>query len=416
MNESYYDYLCEIFPDRKRFLEWIKLSLDNRVYHYGQHNKSPYEGERIKFALKGKISWLKHHFIDTAKLLSCNYNDSIISNAYFSINNVIKENYQLKVLPCPWDYCTDIFSETRLQKVISSLKSKSFAELLTDSFYKEVLFLYDKMRYFISNNRIKMVICYNDMYPMDRMAIDAGKELGVPTVVFLHGLPARYNKIDDNRADFLCVWGEGIKEQYVNVGVDPDRIIITGHPNLSTSMIPCIKEIDLSHPLVLTYVGCGVPSSSAEYNIGDRGNTINYPWCVECALKQVGVEHATLRPHPSEDMKWYKRFVDNDFYTIDSLSLTESLKKSTMVIGPTSTVAIEAAKNGVPYFGFSPYTKYGDALVPPFDNSESEFPVATSLKEFVSNIKEHKYMKPSVFDKYISSEFNLEPLINLIKE
>ena len=84
----------------------------------------------------------------------------------------------------------------------------------------------------ISRNSI-----HNSMnYPMERMAIDAGKEMGIPTVVFLHGLPARYNKIDDNRANYLCVWGEGIKEQYINVGVDPDKILITGHPSFSTSI------------------------------------------------------------------------------------------------------------------------------------------------------------------------------------
>ena len=56
------------------------------------------------------------------------------------------------------------------------------------------------------------VFLSNDMTAINRIAISACKNVGVKSMIYLHGLPAgSYNAIDNNRADYLCVWGDRIE-------------------------------------------------------------------------------------------------------------------------------------------------------------------------------------------------------------
>ena len=159
----------------------------------------------------------------------------------------------------------------------------------------------------------------------------------------------------------------------------------------------------------------GAPSSSDVYRLSDRGISISYAWAVEKALKQLGVTRAVLRLHPVERLEWYTRYVDMEFYTLDTRNLGDSLRQSSLVIGPTSTVSMDAASNGIPYFCFEQEMKYSSPLVPPFDGSEKDFPIALTVDELINNLKNGRCMQPSVFKKYIADNFDLNGLISVIK-
>lgn len=414
---NYYQYFLDLYPQKAQFLNWIKLSMDNQVYNYGNHLKMPMENINIRYYLKKRISYIKHHIIDSYSIKKRGgYRDSIVSNAYSTLNATLSDFSDEKVMPMPWSYGVDVFSSRRLRHIVGNISYYSINQLLDDKSYDDVMFLYDRMKLFLKEYHIKMVICYNDMYPLERMIIDAGKEMGVPTAVFLHGLPGRYDCIDDNRADYLFVWGEGIKELCVKAGMSPEKIIITGHPFFSSFQSPVMKDDRNPSPLIITYVGGGVPSNSSEYEMSDRGNSISYAWCVEEALKKIGVCRASLRLHPSENPLWYKKNVDMGFYELDGAKLSDSIKTHSYIIGPTSTVAIDAAIQGVPYFGFSPYFKYASPLVPPFNNSEQGFPIARTVDELKLNIESRRFMQPVVFSKYMASPFNSDAILSLIKK
>jgi len=212
------------------------------------------------------------------------------------------------------------------------------------------------------------------------------------------------------------VWGEGIKEQYLKVGVSPEKIIVTGHPTYSTIVFPEAKKHSLSAPLVLTSSVCGAPSISDKYILSDRGKCVNFAWSVEKALKNAGAKKAVLRLHPSENPKWYRDYINTDFYKIDTLNLNDSLKQASMVIGPTSTVSMDAGIHGIPYFVFEPPMKFAYSLVPPFDGSEPSFPVAFSTDSLIANIAKGKCIHPEGYKKYIAPEFNISVLIEKAKK
>ena len=56
-------------------------------------------------------------------------------------------------------------------------------------------------------------------------------------------------------------------------------------------------------------------------------------------LKELGA--VELRMHPSENPDWYAKFIDTKFL-IDQDKLSASLANSTLVIGPVSTLFIDA--------------------------------------------------------------------------
>ena len=416
MKTSYFKYLCDNYPDKAKYFEWMKYELDNRIYYFGQNFKTPYEGRPFKQELKNKLSRLKRHLVGKKNVATVGYTDCILSEAYFTVNDVLSKELNAKVLKFPWNAGVDVFSEKTLSETIYNLSSADFNDLISDKFCNSLQQLYNSIKTFLASNRIKLCIFPNDLTPINRMAIDACKEVGIPTSIFLHGLPARYDIIDDNRAEYLCVWGEGIKKQYERVGVTPEKIIITGHPGYSTIQYPQVSNVNLESPLVLSYSVCGAPSTSDEYRMADRGICINFPWTVEKVLKQMGVTRAVLRLHPSENPEWYRKYIDNDFYEIDTHSLSDSLHKASIVIGPTSTVSMDAASVGVPYFGFEPPMPFSYPVVPPFDNSELDFPVAFTVNELLDNLKNNRCMQPTVFKKYIAPEFNMQLLLDKINK
>lgn len=415
MNQSYFKYLCENYPEKAKYIEWMKYELDNRIYYYGQNFKYPFEGKSFKQKLFFRLAKAKRQLAGKKNAATIGYKNSILSEAYFTVNDVISEKLHLKVLRFPWNEGLDEFSNKFTSETIQKLSSADFNELMSDEFCSRLEMLYAAMQSFLVKNNIKLCVFPNDLVPINRIAIDACRKVGVPTSIYLHGLPARYDIIDDNRADYLCVWGEGIKNQYEKVGVSSNKILITGHPSYSTINYLKPKEVSFEKPLVLSYSICGAPSISDEYRMADRGICVNFPWTVEKVLKQMGVTHAVLRLHPSENPEWYRKYIDNDFFEIDTLNLTESLKLASVVIGPTSTVSMDAAVAGVPYFGFEPPMQYAYPVVPPFDNSEPDFPVAFTSDELLYNLQNKRSMQPSVFKKYIASEFNMQLLIDKIK-
>ena len=93
--------------------------------------------------------------------------------------------------------------------------------LLSEYFIDRVYNFRSFFENFLQCNHIKLVIFANDMTAINRIAISACKNVGVKSMIYLHGLPAgSYNAIDNNRADYLCVWGDRMKELCVNAGVN----------------------------------------------------------------------------------------------------------------------------------------------------------------------------------------------------
>ena len=150
----------------------------------------------------------------------------------------------------------------------------------------------------------------------------------------------------------------------------------------------------------------------------DRGNLIIYLEGIRNVLKAIGVKKVRLRVHPSENIDWYFKFIDRDFFVADNVLLRDSLKRSTLVIGPTSTVFLESIYYGVNYLVYEPASQNVDLsgfpLVPPFDGSDPKVPIAKNEAELLRMLKEKTLVDKTVFNDYVDTPFDPHEFIDLI--
>lgn len=416
---DYYQYKLEtsIYP---KTLELVQHVIYERIYYFG-NQFSRVNDKKIKNIFNKKAVSL-YRFLNTKKYKS---NEPLIfSNAYFNINNILeKNNFKLVV---PWwaskrgNYlkCHLDFHKS-FNDISYKLKHNSLCDLSSVSFLNDIKDFKEKAIKIISSKNFKGAFFSNDLGFFERLFIDVFKELNIPTFIFLHGLPARYNDIDDNRADYLIVWGEQIKKNYISAGVNCNKILISGHPSF-IEIKDCQVNFDMSNILVLTKPMCGSPSISNNVILSDRGNCIKYLESIRSVLVNFGINHVKLRLHPSENIEWYSDNIDNNFFKIcNSKPLEEILKISTLVIGPTSTVFLESLYSLTNYIIYEPQSNGLDILnypvVDPFDMNNNTIEIAANESELKKIIK-NKYCIPNDFlNNYIKEKFDFEEVLKIIK-
>jgi len=421
------DYIKENFNIEQSILESLKYELDQHIYYYGKQFKYPKEKQE-DFACKiskERIKIILEYCIVLAPyLFGSNLNNSkknILSNAYFSINHELSK-FNFNVYRPPWSIGRD-FNVIVNQKILRevryfkrSFEKESFIGLISQEFIDKIhLFKSTLKQYFIDSD-IRAVFIPNDMGFFENISINIFREINRPSFVFLHGLPGRYNNIDDNKSDYLIVWGEKIKENYVTVGVNPAKILVSGHPYYKKLNFTNLR-FNLDAPLIITKSMNGAQHND-EVRLSDRGNLILYLYMIQSVLSKFGVNRVRFRPHPSENSSWYFKFIDKNFFQVDQESLPISLGKSTIVIGPTSTVFLEAIYHGVNYICFEPSKNdiglINFKLVPPFDGSDVRLPVAENEEQFEQLIKDKAKVDVSIFNDYISTPFDLSFVKSLI--
>lgn len=418
--EQFYltDYLLgSATPADADMLDSLKFELDRRIYHYGGQFAYPFEPVRRQNLLKAGIKSLLRRlpsFADTPEQESKN----IICSAYFSVSEEL-EKAEFTVTPAPW-----LLSEKQLGKnlfrltteIQNTLSFGSLAELTDGNFLQKISQFRIEYEFFLRLGAFRGAVLAYDMPFFERETIKLCKKLSIPTAIFLHGLPGRYNPLDDNRTDYLFVWGERIRQNYITAGVNPAKIFVTGHPTLKLPANPP-KQHDGDTLVIAKSMNGGQHSAGAI--LSDRGNCVLYLAMVRDALKNAGIKTARLRTHPSESISWYLAQLGADFYKPDISPLPKSLARAGKVIGPTSTVLIEALLAGTDYYLFDPNKNGLDMLnyplVNPFDGSEPRLALYSTAQQLtealVCNRKQgHEFLKD-----YISAPFNISIAKTLFK-
>lgn len=410
-----------IAPD---LLDSLKCELDQNIYYYGDQFKYPRESN-FKKSFKTNIRKLLirlyalYRIVQNRKIPDDK--KSILSSAYFSINQELKKfNYQVY---CPsWQIKAndDILSDLNLfvssEKIKSKFQNGNFNELVSPEFLSEIKEFEEKLKIVFIKKKINALIVSHDVGFFEKISIRICKEIGIPSFIFLHGLPGRYNNIDENRSDYLVVWGEQIKKNYIKAGINPDKIFVSGHPYYKDFKMEELK-FSLESILVITKSMPGGQHSD-EVRLSDRGNMVLYLYSLENVLRGIGVKSVRFRPHPSESSKWYLKFINKDFYKADTGSLKESIEKSTLIIGPTSTVFLESLYFGVNYVIYEPAIDNIDLIncepVPPFDGTDPRIPFARNEKELEYILKNKEKIDISFFSEYIKTSFDLSCIKNII--
>lgn len=413
-------YLGEM-PDYMGRIDLLKFELDRRIYHNGDYFKSPYS-DRLSFRIqiKRKLRYYRYYMLSLLKKTRTD-RDKILSNAYFTINDELS-NLGYNCLCPPWWISINselLFSPQYYQKSMNlceKFETSSFFELLGSALYNEISSFIQFSESFYNSQDIRALIVPNDLTPFERISINVFKQIRKPSFIFLHGLPGRYNMLDEGRTDYLIVWGEKIKENYIKAGHNPDRILISGHPyykKLSKNKI----RYSFDNILIITQSISGAQHCDRVV-LSDKGNILLYLYSIQRILLSLGVKSVRFRPHPSENSLWYLKYIDNAFFHLDKDPLNISLQKSSLVIGPTSTVLLEAIYAGVHYQIYEPlngeYSLNNNKIVPPFDGSDKRIPVANDEDSLKLLLKEKFPIDLSCWSDYIQSPFDIRFMKKLI--
>jgi len=403
----------------------LRYELDKHVYYYGNHYIRSLENiqngktEKTKYALKILRSTVKEKF---SKKSIDKSNPVIISNAYFNFNEELSKSGFTVIQP-PWTNNRNDWGYYDAGIVNLCLKIKNLFEfadfnyLISKEFIQGLEKFSELLKLFITKEKIAALIVPNDENFFANISIKIFKDLGLPTFIFLHGLPARYNSIDEHRSDYLIVWGKKLKEIYVEKGMAENRIFISGHPKYQKVIKKSI-EFSLDNILVLTKTIAGSPHSDGMI-LSDRGNLIVYLLSIQKVLQQYNVKKVRLRPHPSENINWYMKFLDRDFFVPDTDNLPESLNKTSLVIGPVSSVFLEAVYYKVNYLVYEPSINniniLNHTIEPPFDKSDNRIPVAYNEETLFEFLKEKKCVSADLLYDYLQTPFDVSFMQQLIK-
>lgn len=404
----------------KKFIDYLKVDLDGMFYAYGDNMNENYP-------LPRSIDWRFYASIIKLILKSKNAarfksnDNNILSFVNLTAQTCIESDLNLlgSIVQPIGDkivYSKELiefyFFYARLTRKedFNDVVTKENAELLEH--YKNVL-LKEYSEY-----HFKALFVGNGEPFIFKLHLDLFKQLGVPSFIFLHGIPGIYNLDTERKADYLLVWGEQIRQNYIDAGFNPNKVVVTGHPRYSEIPKNFNLRNDLSSVLVTTTASVNWSPhgwEAAQFPLYDRSIIVLYCYSIQTVLQKLGVKHARLRVHPSVRKEWVMRFVDKNFYTIDTASLQQSLNESTLVIGPTSTVWLESILAGVNYLVYEPELDGKEnRQVPPFDGSDDLMKIAFSEDALYNMVKEKYMLDTKLVRKYIVP-FEFKKVSEIIK-
>jgi hypothetical protein len=113
------------------------------------------------------------------------------------------------------------------------------------------------------------------------------------------------------------------------------------------------------------------------------------------------------------------QFLDRSFFIPDTESLNNSLSQTTLVIGPVSSVFLEALFSKVNYLVYEPVYKDKNILnakiPPPFDGTDTRIPVACDETALLEFLKQKTQVNPDILYDYYQRHFDIGFIRRLIK-
>lgn len=407
-------------PQDQEIFEHLYFDLSLKIYGMGEH-----------FSWRPGYSWKNYYSRKLALLLqkfkpaqASPQGGVVFSNAYHNFNTELEKLGHTLFHP-PWHdpliarYAPGSLTiAARCHELRKEIAQKSVTELLAEDFFAKVRAFRPELKEYYAQMKTAAVIFPTDVCFFESMTISILKELKIPSMVFTHGLPAGYTEAENKSTDYLIVWGEEIKKNYVAQGVSADKVFVAGHPAYPQLPRHSLKS-DLSRVLVL---GQSVNSAFVKkVRLPDTSNLILYTEMVKEVLKSKGVKSAVLRPHPSMNKAFYRQLIDSNFYQLDeNPSLGQSLAQSSLVIGPVSTSLIDAYMSGVNYFVFMPEVEGMDLvnypLSPTFDRAHAaDFLTAHNSTELAALIEKNPQQSFEKMQTLIRPQLDLSFMNKLLR-
>jgi hypothetical protein len=192
----------------------------------------------------------------------------------------------------------------------------------------------------------------NDCQGIMRAWTLVAKRTGTRTLIVQHGHLDYTEDGDHFTGDYSAFWSSMVCEQYEALGLEPDRMLVTGSPNADVSSSAPMESLRVprgSKPRVLV-ITTGNPGVQAY---------IDETWVTDFIVRVLsdlcdgqGRFDVSVRLHPGESLELYRQHVRPWLHQLgaigDSGSLGEWLARADVVISPPSTVVLEARARGIP--------------------------------------------------------------------
>ena len=424
MNKYLIKYLRDNAKDRlsSKYIDFFKIELDWHIYNSEQHISEKYHKNR---AISFKERLFNLYQYSNAIFVNKNIKaPSILST--ISLDKSLKSNLGFNLYSPVWNPVgkNNVFGDLKtvlwVERTNDLIRNKDFNVFLDEKVYlyleKFQIHLLEQYR----GQNFNALFLYTDQYFYSKYSIEIFKKLGKPSFVFSHGLPGIYSLEVDNRSDYLMVWSEKIKQNYIDIGFDSSKVKVIGNPNYT--IIPKRQKLRSTLDNILVIPVSSVNWHQHEYDnivLTDKSMVVLYLYQVQSVLIKMGVKRARFRVHPSIRKEWVYAFLDHSFYILDTETLSKSLSISTLVIGSTSTVLLDSLILGINYIVFEPVDKNqinmtGYKTVPPFDGSEEKLMVANDEFELEKLLRFNAMTDYSIVHDYMQN-FDLIELKKLIK-
>jgi hypothetical protein len=405
-------------------LDLIDFELKKRIYYSGdQFRMSNSTFPRTNFVIT-RLIYLLHN------LLANFFNRKLasgfrlgLSSATGKYDELIREEAEVFIDRCnfsPKKFKPSIpgfFLGLYLLRLEFSLRFADFNYLISNEFASKVKNYRQELSEHIKKIGYECLFVSGDLSFLDRLLIKIFKDLDKKSFCLMHGLPSIYLHSRDSRTDYMTIWGSQQLSGYVSARHESSRFIITGHPNYKEK--PSNLRFSLDNILVITKPTDGIPAEIDE-SISNRSESLRYIYQLEQVLRSLGVTKARLRVHPDENPKWYATHINLGFFDIDYDQLSDSLNKSSLVIGPVSTVFIDSLFHGVNYLVFEPLvggkTIFGRSLTPLLDGRDKRVPVATSEDELEGFLKDRQKINLEIINEFTKFPHDLSKVIDIINE
>ena len=409
----------------KKYIDFFKSELDWQIYVSETHmSKQYYRNKDI--ILKERL--LRLYQYTQALLFQSNSRPSnnikVLSTVYFP-NKETLPNLGIDSYSPIWHPVgkKNIFGDLKTLKwhkdIQKRIRNDDFHLFLESKFHNDLEVFQNHLFSQYEKQNFKALFLYTDQYFYSKYSLEIFKKLNKPSFIFTHGMPGLYNLEVDNKSDYLMVWSEKIRDNYIKTGFEASKIKVVGHPKYLN--LPKEKELrsNLSDILV-------IPVSSVTWHqhtydnvvVNDASMVILYLYKVQTVLKRLGVKRARYRPHPSINKDWVHPFLDPNFYVCDTKPLSTSINRSSLLIGSGSTILLEALLHGVNYMAYEPkdengFNMAGYKAVPPFDGSEEKLIMSNNEIELEQMIKSNAITDYSLVHDYIQ-DFDLSVIKELI--
>ena len=368
-------------------LDLIEYVIQEDVYRSGDHLK-PRNPTKLKFFSNILLMFAVQVFTQftVQRPRAVKYRGFSLSSSTYD-RHFLDGEYSID--RAVWAPKRDVPSRFKLRLWVSYLRIRwcfNFSPrrfLIEEKFIDMVSQLKQQLVELVEKEQYSFLFVSEDLSFETRLLISVFDELGLPSFLLAHGgMHSFYGNGMDERTTYLCQWGQLQVDGFIEHGYDELRILKIGHPSLKRKESGLRSSLDSVLVLTRSCTGTRIESNK---QIEDRGKAIAYMLEVQRVLQSLGIERVRIRPHPVENPKWYGEYLDPEFFELDTVPTDVSLSQASIVIGPISTMMVDAICAGVNYVVFEPM--YGDknilgaATMSPLRSRQQDYPWAESGEE-----------------------------------